>query len=310
MCHGPSSAVGPSPTAFCPEGQDIATIHQINQTAPKKWQLAWHLLDPAIAGRGLRLTVNRTLTLVGILLIGSNPSGFGNNQVAKIGNGLGRFGASPQHTGAAGLVLPPNLRHAAPLLAQFDAYWQALAAQYGAPPFRQHIDPRALQNGLENALMVEEMAPGHARLRVAGQVFDKLLGSDPRGMPLSAFFLPAARANLQALLGQVFATPAGARLLVSKPAAFFGQANNGILQLWPLRDDTGAVTRALGCLVLARAPAQSRAPQRLSIAHHSLQPLACPAPPTAPQGPAQKKDAPRKGAAHLVVVKGGGGPAV
>jgi hypothetical protein len=108
----------------------------------------------------------------------------------------------------------------------------------------------------------------------------------------------------------VFATPAGARLLVSKPAAFFGQANNGILQLWPLRDDTGAVTRAMGCLVLARAPAHSRAPQRLSIAHHSLQPLAWPVPPTAPQGPAQKKDAPRKGAAHLVVVKGGGGPAV
>lgn len=229
--------------------------------------------------------------------------------MTKIGNGLGRFGASPKHAWAAGLVLPPNLRHAAPLLAQFDAYWQALAAQYGAPPFRQHIDPRALQNGLENALLAEEIAPGHARVRVAGQVFGKLFGADPRGMPLSALFLPGARADLQALLAQVFATPAGARLLVSKPAAFFGHANNGILQLWPLRDDTGAVTRALACLVLARAPTQSRAPQRLSIAHHSLQPLAGPVPPRAPQGPAQNINAPRKGAAHLVLVKGNGDPA-
>ncbi len=214
--------------------------------------------------------------------------------MTEIGNGLGRFGAGP--------VLPQNLRHAAPLLAQFDGYWQALAAQYGAPPFRHHVDPRALQNGLENAFLAEEIAPGHARLRVAGQMFRQLLGSDPRGMPLSALFLPGARANLQALLGQVFATPAGARVLVAGPARLLGSANSGILQLWPLRDDTGGVTRVLGCMVLARAPAHRSAPQRLNIVHHSLHPLISAAHPD----PAPNTETPRKGAAHLVLVKGRG----
>ncbi|MGA1026532.1 MAG: PAS domain-containing protein [Lutimaribacter sp.] len=214
--------------------------------------------------------------------------------MTEIGNGLGRLGAGP--------VLPQNLRHAAPLLAQFDGYWQALAAQYGAPPFRHHVDPRALQNGLENAFLAEEIAPGHARLRVAGQMFRQLLGSDPRGMPLSALFLPGARANLQALLGQVFATPAGARVLVAGPARLLGSANSGILQLWPLRDDTGGVTRVLGCMVLARAPAHRSAPQRLNIVHHSLHPLISAAHPD----PAPNTETPRKGAAHLVLVKGRG----
>jgi len=209
--------------------------------------------------------------------------------VTEIGNGLGRLGAGP--------VLPQNLRHAAPLLAQFDGYWQALAAQYGAPPFRHHVDPRALQNGLENAFLAEEIAPGHARLRVAGQMFRQLLGSDPRGMPLSALFLPGARANLQALLGQVFATPAGARVLVAGPARLLGSANSGILQLWPLRDDTGGVTRVLGCI---GAGAGSSPPQRTTAPEHcSSQP-----------SPPDQRRPPRPGAKHRHAAQGRGASGV
>lgn len=126
-------------------------------------------------------------------------------------------------------------------LRQAEAYWAALGN--GGVPRRSQIDPRGLQNILEFAFILERIAPGLARFRLAGQHLAGLAGMDARGMPLSVFFDTGSRNRLSAVLEHVFEAPAVAEMTLG---AASGTAQ---MLLLPLRGEGDDVNRALGMLV-------------------------------------------------------------
>ncbi len=71
------------------------------------------------------------------------------------------------------------------MLAEVRAYWEGLRVA-GDLPRRDQIDPRGIAGALENTFLLERVAPGIARFRLAGMQLHDLMGMDVRGMPLSA----------------------------------------------------------------------------------------------------------------------------
>ncbi len=186
---------------------------------------------------------------------------------------------------------------------QAEAYWTALLTGDGVP-MRSQIDPRGLENILEFTFILERIAPGLARFRLAGSRLNKLAGMEVRGMPLSAFFEPEARDDVKARLDQVFSAPAVAELgLVSG-----GKLGRAKLQarmiLLPLKSDLGDVSRVLGVMVSDGVIGAT--PRRFSIVDHrthmvsDLRQPPKPAPQEA-EGFAESQSA-FKGAPHLRLV--------
>lgn len=150
-------------------------------------------------------------------------------------------------------------------LRQAEAYWSDLCDGQHVPR-RSQIDPRGLENILSYTFMLERIAPGIARFRLAGQHLHELAGMEVRGMPITAFFSPATRSEIGATLEHVFGTPAIAELSLGPEDQFlFGE---GRLILLPLRGDGDQVNRALG--VLVADDALIGAPCRFRITHSAL----------------------------------------
>ncbi len=154
---------------------------------------------------------------------------------------------------------------------QAEAYWTALLTGDGVP-MRSQIDPRGLENILEYTFILERIAPGLARFRLAGSHLNKLAGMEVRGMPLTAFFEPSAREKVKTQLNQVLSAPAIAELgLISK-----GKLGRVCLQarmiLLPLKSDLGDVSRVLGVMVSDGTVGAT--PRRFSIADHQLREVA------------------------------------
>lgn len=139
----------------------------------------------------------------------------------------------------------------------FRRYWSAMRKD-GDVPRRSDIDPRGIEPLLAEAFVAERIAPGLARLRIAGNHLTDLMGMEVRGMPLSSFLLPADRDRLADLLVDLFDAPATVDLRLAAEAGR-GQAPLAArMVLMPLRSDLGDISRCLGCLVtdgpLGRAP--------------------------------------------------------
>ena len=139
------------------------------------------------------------------------------------------------------------------------AYWESLRLE-GDIPLRTAVDPRGIEAALEFAFMVERVAPGVARLRLAGMHLIDLMGMEVRGMPLSAFFCENDRHAAMDMIEAVFCRPEAVEAELTGADGATAQ-----MLLLPLRGETGTVTRALGCLVSKGHAAT--APQRFSITH-------------------------------------------
>lgn len=133
-------------------------------------------------------------------------------------------------------------------IAQVEAYWEAIRGARQLPK-RSDIDPRGIEQALENAFILERIAPGIARLRIAGSHLNDLMGMEVRGMPLTAFFTPGSRASVADLLEVVFQTPAIGTLSIVSPEGPDRKRLDGRMILLPLKSDLGDVSRVLGCLV-------------------------------------------------------------
>lgn len=135
-----------------------------------------------------------------------------------------------------------------PVVAEVRAYWEGLRNGHQVPQ-RAQIDPRGIERALEYAFILERIAPQVARFRLAGMHLNDLMGMEVRGMPLSAFFAPAARPQIGEAIERVFAGPAIVEMDLTAESGFGKPACNAALLILPLRSDLGDVTRALGCLV-------------------------------------------------------------
>ena len=75
------------------------------------------------------------------------------------------------------------------MLAEVRGYWEGLRKGSDLPR-RDEIDPRGIVGALENTFLLERVAPGVARFRLAGMQLHDLMGMDVRGMPLTALIGP------------------------------------------------------------------------------------------------------------------------
>lgn len=134
------------------------------------------------------------------------------------------------------------------VLQNLERYWQTLRRAQKLPS-RNDIQPAQIDAALPHAFILQRVAPGIARLRVAGQQLHDLLKMDARGMPISTFFEPHARNQLADLIESAFNEPAIIAFPLVSPGSLIRPALSGTLLMLPLRDDRGEVTRILGAIV-------------------------------------------------------------
>ena len=149
-----------------------------------------------------------------------------------------------------------------PAVCEVQAYWDRLRAGRSMPA-RSEVDPREISAALAHAFVAEIVAPGVARLRVAGSHLNDLLGMESRGMPRSVYMAGTSRQELAQAIQQV-AQGARAQLPLRSDAGIGKPALDGLLVLMPLRDRAGHPTRILG--VLETHGQIGRLPRRFRLA--------------------------------------------
>ncbi|MDU8926920.1 PAS domain-containing protein [Alisedimentitalea sp. MJ-SS2] len=160
-------------------------------------------------------------------------------------------------------------------LSEVEAYWHGLRTlpdNGGGVPKRSDIDPRGIENALEFAFILEKIAPGLARLRIAGMHLSDLMGMEVRGMPISSFLPSAARSGFSEMFEDMLTRPALAKLKLSAETGIGKPPLEGRMILCPLRNDFGDISRVLGCFE-TRGPI-GRAPRRFNLLETTLVPVA------------------------------------
>jgi hypothetical protein len=143
------------------------------------------------------------------------------------------------------------------ILQDLEEHWRELRTGSEHLPRREDLDTARIAGTLPHAFILERAAPGVARLRIAGRSVAALLGSEPKGLPLSVLFTPGARSGLQHWLERCFAGPALVDLFVEASQGALRQPLRGRLLLMPMLDTEGKVTRALGGLLMDGVPRRS-----------------------------------------------------
>ena len=143
------------------------------------------------------------------------------------------------------------------------AYWAALRDDQDLPR-REQINPRGMAGALHQVFMLERVAPGTARFRIAGMDINDLMGMEVRGMPLSALFDPAARVQLAEVLDTVFANHTITEVDLEADRGLGRPALRARLLLLPLKGASGEADLILGCL--ASDGQIGRTPRRFVIA--------------------------------------------
>ena len=162
------------------------------------------------------------------------------------------------------LKIVPNTMSANGLVAiqQVRAYWEALRG-INTLPHREQIDPRGLCDALDKVFLIERIAPGQARFRIAGTQLHDLMGMDLRGMPLSTLVEPAARLNLSESLESAFRKPAVIDIWLKSERALARAALDARMVLLPLASAHGDPNLILGCLAVEGTI--GRTPRRFMI---------------------------------------------
>ena len=147
-------------------------------------------------------------------------------------------------------------------LAEVRGYWEGLRKATDLPR-RDEIDPRGIVGALENTFLLERVAPGVARFRLAGMQLHDLMGMDVRGMPLTALIDPAGRSRISDQLESVFAGPGTMEVWLEAERGLGRPALEARMVLLPLTGTRGVVDLALGCIAIQGA--MGRAPRRFAI---------------------------------------------
>ncbi len=155
-------------------------------------------------------------------------------------------------------------------LRQLDTYWAALR-RGRVVPARSDIDPRGIEGALEYAFVAEYLAPGHARMRIAGTHLCDMMGMEVRGMPVSAMMAPVSRERLSNVIKDLFDRPARVELALTAERRMGQPALQARMVLLPMTDDFGDISRILGGFVSDGTI--GRAPRRFEITQADVSPL-------------------------------------
>jgi len=188
------------------------------------------------------------------------------------------------------------------MIAELRAYWEALRDGEMLPR-RDRVDPRGIAGALEHSFLIERIAPGIARFRIAGMVYNDLMEMDIRGMPVSCLFLADARDRLQLDLERVFRAPSIVTLDLMAERSLGRAPLLGRMQILPMLGHQEDSNLAIGCLELG-GPI-GRAPRRFSITATRLEPLQAKAIPSMPllEPHAPRPPRAQPGVPHLRLVK-------
>lgn len=156
------------------------------------------------------------------------------------------------------------------VVAEMREYWWSLR-RGRAIPARSDVDPAGLRGTLDFAFVLERVAPGAARFRLAGRHLVDLMGMEVRGMPLCSVLNAGSRGRLSDVVEAVFRAPQIAEIDLIAPASYGRPELAGRMVILPLKSDLGDVTRALGCL--ATEGAIGTAPRRFDIVTDRASPV-------------------------------------
>lgn len=156
-------------------------------------------------------------------------------------------------------------------ISQVEAYWEALRGSRLMPK-RSEIDPRGIESALEYTFVLERIAIGMARLRIAGSHLSDLMGMEVRGMPITSFITPDGRRQIGDVLEEVFQRPSVCEIRLSSEKGRDKPLMDARMLLLPLKSDLGDSSRALGCLI-ARGE-MGRSPRRFDVVGTKTRPLA------------------------------------
>ncbi|SMO53262.1 PAS domain-containing protein [Paracoccus laeviglucosivorans] len=156
------------------------------------------------------------------------------------------------------------------IMGEMRGYWEGL--RHGrAIPTRSDVEPRGIRRSLDYAFILERIAPGAARFRLAGRHLIDLMGMEVRGMPLCSLMQPSSRGRLSDVLESVFRGPQIAEISLQSDADYGQPGLAGKMLILPLRSDLGDVTRALGCIVTEGGIGQS--PRRFDLVAEQVMPV-------------------------------------
>lgn len=153
---------------------------------------------------------------------------------------------------------------------KIERYWEQLRGSRLLPS-RSEVDPRALEGVLSNAFILERIAPGLARFRIAGSHLTEITGLELRQMPASVLFGIHSRSVLADALEAVFDEPAAVHMELISASGYAQAELRGEMILLPLRSDTGDVSRVIGGLSMDGEA--GRKPRRLDITRQSRKTL-------------------------------------
>lgn len=154
--------------------------------------------------------------------------------------------------------------------AQLRSYWDELRGPRAIPD-RAEVEPRGIRHALDYAFVLERLAPGAARLRLAGLHLVDLMGMEVRGMPICSFINPAWRGHFSDLLETVFRGPQIVQIHLRSASGYGRPEITGKMLILPLKSDLGDVTRALGCLVTTGEHGQ--VPRRFDVTDDKAWPV-------------------------------------
>lgn len=199
-----------------------------------------------------------------------------------------------------------------PQFAQLEAYWLALHPPGGGLPCRADFDPRGIADLLDCTLMLERIAPGQVRIRLAGMALCDLLGMELRGMPLTALMVPASRDPLALTIAPVFEQPCIAEFDLTGETGMLRPPLAARLLVLPMTGRLGKVDLALACLVSNAR--RDRPPRRLTLTGSKTRPVQALTPAQRPafpeprlglaEAPARFIPAPPRGKPRLRLIKG------
>ena len=149
-----------------------------------------------------------------------------------------------------------------PHLRALEEYWRSLR-KASEIPARIDLNPAQIEGVLPYAFILQRVAPGTARFRVAGQRVHDLLRMDPRGMPFSTLFEQQDHDELRLLIESSFSDPAVIGLPLVSSGTLLRPPLEGAVLLLPMRDSGGETSRALGAIVTA--PHHSTKPRRFGF---------------------------------------------
>jgi hypothetical protein len=156
-------------------------------------------------------------------------------------------------------------------------YWTALCGRGEGGtslPRRSDISPRGIDGALSQAFLIERVAPGIARLRIAGMDLNDLMGMDVRGMPFSCLLEPAARNGFGRMLEQVLSGQAVLEAELEAERDGFRPALRAQLMILPLAVEPDGRRMAFGGLAMIGQI--GKAPRRFHVARHHLIPEGLP----------------------------------